>query len=207
MSTLSSSLWDHDDITLADLGIDTPEWIEPVSPADIAAICQGGCDSGAYMPAVTTWKAMRTMADHGDDVLEYLEENLDEIPSVPAGSSWSGLACFYLSIAVERWAASVHDEIERALPDYLRNRHAKLIADGVRGMDDQCDHALSVEEVWHAFCDHLDLDDDIRASGCLPVDWTTEDVADVLDGLAVELDGIDGMLEWTDGDLMWYPEV
>ena len=35
------------------LEIDTPRWIDKdISPADIAAIIQGGCASGAYMPAV-----------------------------------------------------------------------------------------------------------------------------------------------------------
>lgn len=36
--------------------VDVPEWItEPLSPADIAAILQGGCESGAWMPAGLVW--------------------------------------------------------------------------------------------------------------------------------------------------------
>ena len=36
------------------LDIDVPGWIDQdITPADVAAIVQGGCASGAYMPAVT----------------------------------------------------------------------------------------------------------------------------------------------------------
>jgi len=79
-----------------------PAWItEPLTPYDIAAILQGGCASGAYMPAVTYHLANKTMAEHGDDVLQYLQDTLGELPKPPAEESWSGMACFYLSYAVE----------------------------------------------------------------------------------------------------------
>jgi hypothetical protein len=52
-----------------------PEWItQALSPYDIAAINQGGCASGAYMPAVTYHAAALTMSDHGDDVLQYIQD-------------------------------------------------------------------------------------------------------------------------------------
>jgi len=93
--------------------IEVPDWIEPdISPNDVAAICQGGCASGAYMPAVTYHKALDTMARHGDDVLQYIEENLGELPAPKKGESWAGMACFYLSYAVELWASSVESELE-----------------------------------------------------------------------------------------------
>lgn len=85
-----------------------PLWItQPLTPADIAAINQGGCASGAYMPAVTYSQAMDTMAEHGDDVLEYIESSLGELPSPPHGISWSGMAVFYLSAAVELYASEL----------------------------------------------------------------------------------------------------
>lgn len=81
-----------------------PQWIEPVEVADIAAIQQGGCASGAYMPAVTYHDARVMMSAHGDDVLQYIEDGIGELPQVPDGTSWSGMAVFYLSVAVELWA-------------------------------------------------------------------------------------------------------
>ena len=79
-----------------------PEWItQPLSPADISAILQGGCASGAYMPAVTCADARQTMAEHGNDVLEYIEGHCGELPSIPNRLSWDGIAVFYLSVAVE----------------------------------------------------------------------------------------------------------
>lgn len=84
---------------------DVPGWIESdITWGDVLAIRQGGCASGAYMPAATYHQAAATMADFGDLVLEHLEECLGEIPQPPADSSWSGMACFYLSLAVETWA-------------------------------------------------------------------------------------------------------
>ena len=99
---------DTENKTAADYG--QPEWItEPLSPSDVAAINQGGCSSGAYMPAVTYFTAMETMRDHGDDVLQYIEDNLGELPDVPKDTSWAGLNCFYLSCAVELFASSLED--------------------------------------------------------------------------------------------------
>ena len=88
-----------------------PTWItQPLSPSDIAAINQGGCESGAYMPAVTYYDAMQVMAEHGNDALQYIEDNLGELPAVPVGMSWSGMACFFLSYAVELFC-SVHQDL------------------------------------------------------------------------------------------------
>ncbi len=79
-----------------------PKWItQKLSPNDIAAINQGGCESGAYMPAVTYHQAAKTMAEHGDDVLDYLTNDWGEMPMPAHNESWSGMAVFYLSRAVE----------------------------------------------------------------------------------------------------------
>jgi len=82
-----------------------PEWIDPIEVYDIASIQQGGCASGAYMPAVTYHIANETMLNHGDDVLEYIEQQLGELPEIPKGESWSGIAVFFLSYAVELFAS------------------------------------------------------------------------------------------------------
>jgi hypothetical protein len=88
-----------------------PEWISAdLSPNDIAAVNQGGCDSGAYMPACEYHTANMTMACHGDDVLQYLEDVTGELPTPPQDICWSGLACFYLSKAVELFCA-VHEHL------------------------------------------------------------------------------------------------
>jgi hypothetical protein len=95
------------------LDVDLPEWIEQdITPYDVAAIVQGGCASGAYMPAVTYHRAAAVMADYGDDVLDYITQSMGHLPLAPADTSWSGLACFYLSCAVELWASGIHCELE-----------------------------------------------------------------------------------------------
>jgi hypothetical protein len=104
------------------LEIEIPAWIDQdISPSNIAAIVQGGCASGAYMPAVTYHQATATMAAHGDDVLQYLEDRHGELPQPYKSESWSGLAVFYLSIAVEAWAADVESTLESFDPDEVES--------------------------------------------------------------------------------------
>lgn len=105
------NLWEHEE-SVTEHGVSVPVWMEDVSCYDVAAICEGGCASGAYMPAVTYSQANATMAEHGDDVLDYLQEAYGELPTPPNDVSWSGLAVFYLSPAVEAWANGAYAELE-----------------------------------------------------------------------------------------------
>lgn len=116
----TDNLWNYDEpctdyFAAADMTANVPAWIDQdITPADVAAIIQGGCASGAYMPAVTYYTAKQTMAEHGDEVLEYIEDHLGELPSVEGGS-WSGIAVLFLSTAVEIWAGSIADALLTAL--------------------------------------------------------------------------------------------
>lgn len=110
-----TSIWDCEEPVTKYADIEVPAWIEQdICPYEVAAIVQGGCASGAYMPAVTYHKALATMQEHGDDVLQYIEDQLGELPSVE-GQSWSQMACTYLSAAVELWAGSIEAELEEAI--------------------------------------------------------------------------------------------
>ena len=88
-----------------------PAWItQPLEIYDIQAIQHGGCESGAYMPAVTYYDAAQTMGKYGDDVFTYIESQYGELPDVPSlfnlkQSSWGGIAVFFLSFAVELWCS------------------------------------------------------------------------------------------------------
>ena len=96
--------------TLTALNIDVPAWIDQdITVDDVKAIQQGGCESGAYMPAVTYHQALETMNDHGDHVLEYLEGTYIEL-TPPAGAHWAGIAVYYISTAVELWASGFDDD-------------------------------------------------------------------------------------------------
>ena len=110
-------IW-NDEEPIADRfeGGEVPEWIEPdISPSQVAAIVQGGCDSGAYMPAVTYHQALETMNQHGDDVLQYVEDS--GFNMTPPVTSWAGIACYYLSCAVEQWANDAYATLEDFEPD------------------------------------------------------------------------------------------
>ena len=87
---------------------DQPEFLVELGGIDcirtIAAINQGGCASGAFMPAVIYSDALDCMNKHGDEVMDYLFFELGEIPK-PNSESWSGMAVFYVSAAVELWCS------------------------------------------------------------------------------------------------------
>lgn len=115
-----TNLYDHETPVSAYLPV--PAWIEQdICVSQIAAIVQGGCESGAYMPAVTYGEAMDTMRHHGDDVFEFLEEHYGELPPVPSDyrRSWSSMACFYLTAAVDTWAGAIEDELKDAIEEEL----------------------------------------------------------------------------------------
>ena len=102
-----------EDTELNELNLDVPNWIDQdVDVSTVRAILQGGCSSGAYMPAVTYHSARNTMNEHGDEVLQYIEDTLGEVPAPNQSESWSGIAVHYLSLAVELWASSVEAEID-----------------------------------------------------------------------------------------------
>ncbi len=66
------------------------------------------------MPAVTYYQARETMNEHGDAVLQHIEDHMGKLPEVPKGMSWDAIACFYVSYAVEFWASSAFDTLEEA---------------------------------------------------------------------------------------------
>ena len=117
------NLWNYDDpitsyrsLRKAE-SLSVPQWIEQdITPSTVAAILQGGCESGAYMPAVTYYQAEKTMGEHGDDVLQYIDVMLGEIPKPSDSTSWSGLAVYYLSTAVELWAYNMEIVLTEELP-------------------------------------------------------------------------------------------
>jgi hypothetical protein len=108
----SEEIW-NDEEPISERGVDVPDWIDQdISPSTVAAIAQGGCASGAYMPAVTYYDAKETMNEHGDDVLQFIEDHYGEPVSPKVGESWAGIACFYVSVGVELWANMAHDALE-----------------------------------------------------------------------------------------------
>jgi len=97
---------------LQSLDIDVPAWIDQdIDVATVRNIIQGGCASGAYMPAVTYFTACQTMNEHGDEVLESLDGSI-ELGAEFLGQSWSGMAVYLLSCAVELWASYIENQLE-----------------------------------------------------------------------------------------------
>lgn len=95
------------------LGIIIPHWIDSeIGVSTVASIVQSGCHSGAYMPAVTYYRALATMSDFGDDVIDYIDTQLGETPAPKPWESWGGMACHYLSLAVELWAGDIYYRLE-----------------------------------------------------------------------------------------------
>ena len=114
-----ANLWECDEPIATTFGsIDVPPWIDQdISPYTVASIIKGGCESGAYMPAVTYHIANETMTKHGDDVLQFIDHHIGELPQCDDNQSWSGMACFYLSYAVGIWASNVEPELETLMDE------------------------------------------------------------------------------------------
>lgn len=85
------------------MSINIPRWIDQnITPATIAGVNQGGCESGAYMPAVTYHTAKEIMCEHGDDVIDYIADVIiDDMPNNV--ETWGQICVYYLSLAVETW--------------------------------------------------------------------------------------------------------
>ncbi len=99
-------------------GIEVPEWIEQdISCYKVTGVNQGGCESGAYMPAVTYHKALDTMNKHGNAVLDYIEETTGECSIDCSNKSWAGVAVAILSFAVELWCSQAEDDITEILEE------------------------------------------------------------------------------------------
>ncbi len=75
------------------------------SIAELQEIQQGGCKSGAYMPAVTYHTALDTMANHSDSVEQWCGDCFPEgIVFYPETETFGGFAVKLVSVAVEEWA-------------------------------------------------------------------------------------------------------
>jgi hypothetical protein len=111
---MNINLWDFDETEIVDLGIYMPGWIRfDLTVYDMAAILQGGCASGAYMPAVTYCDAKEVMAAWGEDVIQYIGDRAPKEDS--DAKSWGALCCHYLSLAVELWCLDHEYEVKQAL--------------------------------------------------------------------------------------------
>ena len=96
--------------------IDVPVWIAPdIDFYQVESIRQGGCASGAYMPAVTYYDAAETMAEYGEHVTDFLADAWGEpIEFNPSEDGWSNFGARVLSLAVEIWAGAVLDALDGA---------------------------------------------------------------------------------------------
>ena len=81
---------------------------QPLSGTDIAAVIQGGCASGAWMPAVTYWQSAEILQKYEDEILELLAHaGVDMAMLISAEQdnreSYRDLGCKLVSAAVEIW--------------------------------------------------------------------------------------------------------
>lgn len=106
-------IWNCEERIADLLGVPVPRWIDQdITAATCAAIMQGGCESGAYMPAVTYWQAIETMAAHGDDVVDYILDGIGHHPDTRDCGTWGQIAVLYLSLAVDIWASQTIAQLE-----------------------------------------------------------------------------------------------
>lgn len=81
------------------------------SISELQSIIQSGCASNAHR-AVYYHEASQCMGEHGDDVLEYIEGVIGELPAIPLGSSWSHITSIYLVTAIELWCSNFANDLD-----------------------------------------------------------------------------------------------
>lgn len=90
--------------------------VQPLSGTDIAAVIQGGCASGAWMPAVTYNRAAEILRDHEGEVFVLLEDAGIDPATLPGASrSYRQFGCDLVSAAVEVWCARWADHAGEVL--------------------------------------------------------------------------------------------
>ena len=57
------------------------------------------------------------LSDYDDPITSYIENAMGEIPQPQNATSWSGMAVFYLSVAVELWASDIEQMLIETLPE------------------------------------------------------------------------------------------
>lgn len=109
-------LWNSGEVKAAEY-VEVPVWIDQgIYCYDVAAICQGGCESGAYMPAVTYYEAQKIMNEHADSVIRFLEnQGYEKAEFDFSNQTWGCFCVQLLSLAVDTWAYSIAEELAEAL--------------------------------------------------------------------------------------------
>jgi len=82
------------------------------SISELQAIIQGGCESGAYMPAVTYANALDAMGKHSTDIEFWASQTIEEIVFNPSEDTFSGLATKLCSAAVENWVNQFFSDLD-----------------------------------------------------------------------------------------------
>jgi hypothetical protein len=81
------------------------------SLSDLQSIIHSGCASNAHQ-SVFYYNAAQCMALHGDEVLEYIEDTLGELPAIESGTSWNQIASVYLTTAIELWCGGFAGDLD-----------------------------------------------------------------------------------------------
>jgi hypothetical protein len=123
---------DRCDIELSDIvGLDVPRWVEVNTIGAAVGIARHG--AGAMAARCCFYAdAMRVMTEHGDGVLQYLDDSgcVETIPLTPSTQTWCGFASEVLTVAVELWCAQF-DDLDERRDLYIVARAAKDAKDGV----------------------------------------------------------------------------
>lgn len=118
-----------------------PNWwpSDALSLSEIEGIQTGGCAGYAYMPAVVYAEAQAHMHAWGDDILEYIEEQLGDI-ILPSVYSWSGLASHLLCMAVELFVNTFDiEELKQTLEE------AKEDDQEISDIEEQANNKLTID--------------------------------------------------------------
>jgi hypothetical protein len=92
-----------------------PEFIISMGAIDsiyeLKAIKEGGCESGAYMPAVTYSTALKCMYEHYEEIEAIFQDHgYESIEFDLESETFAGFSSRLVSMAVELWVSSIETD-------------------------------------------------------------------------------------------------
>ena len=92
---------------------DTHQWVNLTNLYTLAAVVQHGALSGVYAPCVNYNIAIKTMAEHGDSVIDFLDEfsmNYGDEISLE-DTTWGEICVQFLSAAIDTLCSQIATRI------------------------------------------------------------------------------------------------
>lgn len=125
-------------------------WASDLSTEEAFRVAEHGCEASPYFPAVTYYMANGIMFEHGDDVMEFIEDHgvteaVTQSREFTDANSWSLMATRALITAVDGLASLAHGALIDAFDELADG--AYLIVSPTGEVTDVLDNLIEAKRV------------------------------------------------------------